>query len=65
MANLKVNLYGMEFLNPIMTAAGPGAKMVLSVKRQQRWSRSYMYKTISVLPADVPRPCMAKTNSGF
>ena len=22
MANLKVNLYGMEFLNPIMTAAG-------------------------------------------
>ncbi len=26
MANLKVNLYGMEFLNPIMTAAGPGAK---------------------------------------
>lgn len=36
MANLKVNLYGMEFLNPIMTAADYGAKMVLSVKRQQK-----------------------------
>ena len=26
MANLKVNIYGMEFSNPVMTAAGPGAK---------------------------------------
>lgn len=26
MANLKVNILGMEFKNPIMTATGPGAR---------------------------------------
>lgn len=36
MADLKVNILGMEFDNPIFTAAGPGAKdgelCVLAVK---------------------------------
>lgn len=66
MANLKVNLYGMEFLNPIMTAAGPGAKDgALCQEAAKGGAGAICTKTISVLPADVPRPCMAKTNSGF
>ena len=66
MANLKVNILGMEFDNPIFTAAGPGAKdgdlCVLAVKGG---AGGLVTKTISVEPAPVPRPCMAKTNAGF
>ncbi|NFP28187.1 4Fe-4S dicluster domain-containing protein [Clostridium botulinum] len=66
MADLKVNILGMEFDNPIFTAAGPGAKdgelCVLAVKGG---AGGLVTKTISEKPADVPRPCMAKTNAGF
>lgn len=66
MANLNVNILGMEFNNPIFTAAGPGAKDGdLCVKAVEGGAGGLVTKTISVDPAPVPRPCMAKTNSGF
>ena len=66
MANLKINIYEMEFNNPIMTAAGPGAKDGdLCIEAVKGGAGGICTKTISVLPADVPRPCMANTNSGF
>ena len=66
MANLKVNIYGMEFSNPVMTAAGPGAKDGdLCIEAVKGGAGGLCTKTISVLPADVPRPCMGLTNSGF
>ncbi len=49
-----------------MTAAGPGAKDgALCQEAAKGGAGAICTKTISVLPADVPRPCMAKTNSGF
>ncbi|MDU3802431.1 4Fe-4S binding protein [Paraclostridium bifermentans] len=66
MANLKVKIHDMEFPNPIMTAAGPGAKDGdLCIEAVKGGAGGICTKTISVLPADVPRPCMANTNSGF
>ena len=59
MANLKVNIYGMEFSNPVMTAAGPGAKDGdLCIEAVKGGAGGLCTKTISVLPADVPRPCI-------
>ena len=66
MASLNIDILGMKFSNPIFTAAGPGAKDgELCVKAVQGGARGIVTKTISENPADVPRPCMAKTNSGF
>ena len=66
MANLKVNILGMEFNNPVFTAAGPGAKDGdLCVEAVKGGAGGLVTKTISVEPAPVPRPCMANTNSGF
>ena len=66
MANLKVNILGMEFRNPVMTAAGPGAKDAdLILRAVELGVGGICTKTVSEKPADVPRPCMAKTNSGF
>lgn len=66
MAKLLVNICGLEFSNPVMTAAGPGAKdgdMCLAAVAGG--AGGLVTKTISVDPAEVPRPCMAKTSSGF
>ena len=66
MANLNIDILGMKFSNPVFTAAGPGAKDgELCVKAVQGGAGGIVTKTISENPADVPRPCMAKTNSGF
>lgn len=66
MSDLNINILGMKFKNPIFTAAGPGAKDgELCFKAAKLGAGGIVTKTISVNPADVPRPCMAKTNSGF
>lgn len=66
MAKLNVNILGMEFNNPIFTAAGPGAKDGdLCVEAVKGGVGGLVTKTISVDPAPVPRPCMARTNAGF
>lgn len=66
MANLNVNICGMDFKNPIMTAAGPGAKDgEMCKKAKEGGVGGIVTKTISVEAADVPRPCMAKTSAGF
>ncbi|CAH2213748.1 4Fe-4S binding protein [Tepidibacter aestuarii] len=66
MANLSVNICGLEFPNPIMTAAGPGAKDAkMCIAAAKGGAGGIVTKTISLNPAYVPRPCMARTNSGF
>lgn len=66
MANLKVNVLGLELRNPVMTAAGPGAKDGdIMVQAYNGGVGGLCTKTISATPAEVPRPCMAHTNSGF
>lgn len=66
MAKLSVDILGMKFSNPIFTAAGPGAKDGdLCVKAIEGGAGGLVTKTISLEAANVPRPCMAKTNAGF
>lgn len=66
MANLKVNILGLNLRNPIMTAAGPGARNAdLILKAVDLGLGGIVTKTVSEKAAEVPRPCMAKTNSGF
>jgi dihydroorotate dehydrogenase subfamily 1 len=66
MANLSVRICGIEFANPILPAAGPPSKdgaMLLAAARGG--AGGLVTKTISVKPADVPRPCMAEIRGGF
>ncbi|QLY80420.1 4Fe-4S binding protein [Clostridium intestinale] len=66
MANLNIDILGMKFNNPVFTAAGPGAKDGdMCVAAVKGGAGGLVTKTISVDPADVPRPCMGATNSGF
>lgn len=66
MANLSVKICGIEFSNPILPAAGPptkdGAICQAAVKGG---AGGLVTKTISVRPAEVPRPCMAEIRGGF
>lgn len=66
MAKLNVNLCGIEFINPVMPAAGPPVKDGAMCQAAARGGAGGMVtKTISVQPADVPRPCMAEVKGGF
>ncbi len=66
MANLKVNICNIDLKNPVMTAAGPGAKDGdTCIKALEGGAGLIVTKTISTKPAQVPRPCMGQTNGGF
>lgn len=66
MAKLNIDILGMKFRNPIFTAAGPGTKDGnMCVNAARGGAGGIVTKTISLEAANVPRPCMAKTNSGF
>lgn len=66
MSELSIDILGMKFDNPIFTAAGPGSRDGEScVNAVKGGAAAIVTKTISLDAAKVPRPCMAKTNSGF
>lgn len=66
MANLRVNICGLEFRNPVLPAAGPPSKDGAILQAAARGGAGGLVtKTISVHPADVPRPCMAEIRCGF
>jgi dihydroorotate dehydrogenase subfamily 1 len=66
MADLKVNICGIEFENPILPAAGPPSKDGAALLAAAKGGAGGMVtKTISVKAADVPRPCMAEIRGGF
>lgn len=66
MADLKVNICGIKFANPILPAAGPPSKDGAMLQAAARGGAGGLVtKTISVKPADVPRPCMAEIRGGF
>ena len=58
MADLSVEICGLHFASPLMPAAGPpvrdGAACVAAVKGG---AGAIVSKTVSVEPAQVPRPC--------
>jgi dihydroorotate dehydrogenase (NAD+) catalytic subunit len=66
MANLSVKICGLEFPNPIMPAAGPPGKDGAMLQAAAKGGAGGLVtKTISVEPAEVPRPCMAEIRGGF
>lgn len=66
MAKLSVNICGITFPNPVMPAAGPTSKDGAMCQAAARGGAGgIVTKTISVKPAEVPRPCMAEIKGGF
>jgi dihydroorotate dehydrogenase subfamily 1 len=66
MAKLNVQICGLNFLNPILPAAGPPSKDGAMLQAAANGGAGGLVtKTISVHPADVPRPCMAEIRGGF
>jgi len=54
------------FRNPILSAAGPPSKDGAMLQAAAKGGAGGLVtKTISVEPADVPRPCMAEIRGGF
>jgi dihydroorotate dehydrogenase (NAD+) catalytic subunit len=65
-ANLSVNICGITFPNPVLSAAGPNSKDGAMCQAAARGGvGGIVTKTISVKPADVPRPSMAEVKGGF
>src|ERR1035437_6135589 len=66
MAKLSVQICGLNFLNPILPAAGPPSKDGAMLQAAANGGAGGLVtKTISVNPAEVPRPCMAEIRGGF
>ena len=66
MAQIGVQICGLNFLNPILPAAGPPSKDGAMLQAAANGGAGGLVtKTISVNPADVPRPCMAEIKGGF
>jgi len=66
MAKLNVTISGISFSNPVMPAAGPPTRNgALCRAAAEGGAGGLVTKTISVLPAEVPRPCMAEVRGGF
>ncbi|HAK45656.1 MAG TPA: diguanylate cyclase [Spirochaeta sp.] len=65
MADLKSNVFGIDFPNPVMPAAGPNVKSSrLMIEAAATGSGAVVSKTFSVVPASDPRPTMKKTVAG-
>src|ERR1035437_1965728 len=66
MAKLNVTICGLEFANPTLPAAGPPSKDGAMLQAAARGGAGGLVtKTVSVVPAVVPRPCMAAIRGGF
>jgi dihydroorotate dehydrogenase subfamily 1 len=65
MADLSVELLGLRFRNPILTAAGPTSRDGMTLLNAAAGGvGGLVAKTVSVSPADVPRPNMAALKEG-
>ena len=65
MADLFSTVFGIDFTNPVMPAAGPNVKTAdLMLRAAETGSGAIVSKTFSVKPADDPRPTMKKTVGG-
>lgn len=59
--DLSVDICGLKFRNPILPAAGPTVRDGNSlVKAAEGGAGGLVAKTVSVTPAQVPRPCIVK-----
>ncbi|MGQ9788659.1 MAG: 4Fe-4S binding protein [Candidatus Hadarchaeaceae archaeon] len=61
MVDLSVEICGLKFKNPIITAAGPTVRDAdCMLKAVEGGAGGLVAKTISISPAQVPRPCIVK-----
>lgn len=66
MADLSVNLCGMKLKNPVMPAAGPPVRNADCILECVKGGAGCIVtKTVSTVPADVPRPCMSDLKGSF
>ncbi len=66
MVDLAVEVAGIKFRNPVLTAAGPPSQNAAALLAAARCGAGGLVaKTISVEPAKVPRPTMAVLDRGF
>ncbi|TFG07242.1 4Fe-4S dicluster domain-containing protein [Candidatus Thorarchaeota archaeon] len=65
MADIRVELAGLRFRNPILTAAGPKSKDGMTLlSAAAGGAGGLVAKTVSIRPAEVPRPNMSALGSG-
>ena len=65
MADLSIELLGLKFRNPILTAAGPTSRDGMTLLNAAAGGvGGLVAKTVSVKPADVPKPNMAALKEG-
>ena len=65
MADLKTTIFGIEFPNPVWTAAGPGgADSAMLLRAARGGAGALVAKTISVEGARVPTPNISSPFSG-
>ncbi len=65
MADLRVQIAGLKFRNPVFTAAGPTSRDGITLLNAAAGGAGGLVaKTVSVKPAEVPRPNMAAIGSG-
>ncbi len=65
MADISIQLLGLRFRNPILTAAGPTSRDGMTLLNAAAGGvGGLVAKTVSVTPAEVPRPNMAALKEG-
>ncbi len=65
MANLRVEIAGLKFRNPVLTAAGPTSRDGMTLLNAAAGGAGGLVaKTVSVRPAEVPKPNMTALGSG-
>ncbi|MBN2229633.1 MAG: 4Fe-4S binding protein [Candidatus Thorarchaeota archaeon] len=65
MADISVDLLGLKFRNPVLTAAGPTSRDGMTLLNAAAGGvGGLVAKTVSVSPADVPKPNMAALKEG-
>ncbi|NHI90721.1 MAG: 4Fe-4S dicluster domain-containing protein [Candidatus Thorarchaeota archaeon] len=65
MANIRTEFAGLRLKNPVMTAAGPASRDGMTLLNAAAGGvGGLVAKTVSVRPADVPRPNMAALKEG-
>jgi len=66
MIEISVEIAGIRFRNPVLTAAGPASRDGEAlIKAAKGGAGGLVAKTISLKPAEVPRPCLAIINREY
>jgi len=66
LVNTSMEIVGIKFKNPVLTAAGPPSRSGEALRAAARGGAGGLVaKTVSLKPARVPRPCMAVVDRGL